>query len=74
MLSASSKSFCNCKNSSVFICDSNTSNKFSTNTSNSQTKSSLKATIKWDVINPSRIPQIAKAKDSFENARIAYSI
>ena len=52
----------------------NTSNKLSTNTSNSQTKAGIKATIQWDLINPSRLPQIAKAKSNFENARIAYTI
>ncbi len=52
----------------------NTSNEFSTNTSSSQTKAILKATLKWDLINPSRISQIAAARDTFENARIAYSI
>ena len=52
----------------------NTSNQLSTNTSSSQTKASLKATLKWDVINPSRVSQIAAARDEFENSRIAYSI
>ncbi len=52
----------------------NTSNKFSTNTSSSQTKAGLKATLKWDLINPSKVAEISAARDNFENARIAYSI
>ncbi|KGG11568.1 Outer membrane efflux protein precursor [Prochlorococcus marinus str. LG] len=52
----------------------NTFNKLSTNTSSNQLKASLKATLKWDVINPARIPQIAAARDEFERQRIAYTI
>ena len=54
--------------------DGNTYNNLSTNTSNRQTKAGLKATLKWDLINPSRIPQIELARDQFEKARLAYSI
>jgi len=52
----------------------NTYHTLATSTSNDQTKASLRATLKWDLINPSRSPQIATAKDNFENARIAYSL
>ncbi|KGG16841.1 MULTISPECIES: TolC family protein [unclassified Prochlorococcus] len=52
----------------------NVYNDLSTNTSSDQKKASIKATLKWDIINPSRIPQISAARDQFENSRIAYSI
>ncbi len=54
--------------------DGNTYNNLSTDTSNRQAKASLKATLKWDIINPSRIPQIELARDQFEKQRLAYSI
>ena len=44
------------------------------NKSTNQKKASLQATIKWDLINPSRTPQINNAKANLENARIAYSL
>ena len=43
------------------------------NKSTDQIKGSLQATLKWDLINPSRTPQINTAKDNLENAKIAYS-
>jgi len=43
-------------------------------TTSKQWSSSLSAQIKWDLINPSRIPEIAAAKDSFEQAKYSYSI
>ena len=43
------------------------------NKSTDQIKGSLQATLKWDLINPSRKPQINTAKDNLENAKIAYS-
>ncbi len=52
----------------------NTYNELSTDTSNRQAKASLKATLKWDLINPSRIPEIELARDQFEKAELAYSI
>ncbi len=52
----------------------NTYNELSTNTSNNQIKSSLSATLKWDLINPTRIPQIEIAKENLDKARIAYEI
>ncbi len=54
--------------------EGNTFNDLSTNTSNKQSKASLNATLKWDLINPSRVPQIELAKNQFEKARIAYSV
>ena len=43
-------------------------------TSSKQWSSSLSAQIKWDLINPARIPEIAAAKDSFEKAKYSYSV
>jgi OMF family outer membrane factor len=44
------------------------------NKSTDQRKASLQATLKWDLINPSRTPQINTAKANFENAKVAYSL
>ena len=52
----------------------NAYNALSTNTSSNQIKASLTATVKWDLINPSRKPEIELAKDQFEKAKLAYSI
>ena len=43
-------------------------------TSSKQWSSSVSAQIKWDLINPARIPEIASARDSFEKAKHSYSI
>ena len=43
-------------------------------TSSKQWSSSLSAQIQWDLINPARIPEIAAAKDGFEQAKYSYSI
>jgi len=43
-------------------------------TSSKQWSSSISAQIKWDLINPARIPEIASAKDSLEKAKYSYSI
>ena len=43
-------------------------------TSSKQWSSSISAQIRWDLINPSRVPEIASAKDSLEKAKYAYSI
>ncbi len=43
-------------------------------TSSKQWSSSISAQIKWDLINPARVPEIASAKDSFEKAKYSYSI
>ena len=43
------------------------------NKSTDQIKGSLQATLKWDLINPSRTPQINTAKDNLENTKIAYA-
>ncbi len=51
-----------------------TYNKLSNDTSNDQAKASLSATIKWDLINPARIPQINIARDNLRNAEIAYDM
>ena len=47
---------------------------FIQDTSSKQWSSSISAQIKWDLINPARIPEIASAKDSFEKAKYSYSI
>ncbi len=52
----------------------NTDNELSTNTSTSQSQMNITATLKWDLINPSRLPKIEAARDNFENAKLAYSI
>ena len=43
-------------------------------TSSKQWSSSISAQVKWDLINPSRIPEISAAKDSLEKAKYSYSI
>ncbi len=43
-------------------------------TSSKQWSSSISAQIKWDLINPARVPEIASARDSFEKAKHSYSI
>ena len=43
-------------------------------TSSKQWSSSINAQIKWDLINPSRIPEISSARDSFEKSKYTYSI
>ena len=43
-------------------------------TSSKQWSSSISAQIKWDLINPARIPEIASARDSYEKAKHSYSI
>ncbi len=43
-------------------------------TSSKQWSSSISAQIKWDLINPKRVPEIASARDSFEKAKHSYSI
>ncbi len=49
-------------------------NKFSNDTSSSQLKTSLTASAEWDVINPSRIPDIEEAKDNLKKAQLLYAI
>ncbi|WP_269609379.1 TolC family protein [Prochlorococcus marinus] len=43
-------------------------------TSSKQWSSSISAQIKWDLINPARVPEIASARDAFEKAKFSYSI
>ncbi|WP_413679014.1 TolC family protein [Prochlorococcus sp. MIT 0916] len=43
-------------------------------TSSKQWSSSISAQIRWDLINPARIPEIASARDSFEKSKYSYSI
>ena len=43
-------------------------------TSSKQWSSSISAQIKWDLINPARVPEIASARDSFEKSKYTYSI
>ena len=43
-------------------------------TSSKQWSSSISAQIKWDLINPARVPEIASARDSFEKSKYSYSI
>ena len=52
----------------------NTYNELSTSTSNDQIKSSIEAKLKWDLINPSRIPRIVAARAEFDKARLSYDI
>ena len=47
---------------------------FIQDTSSKQWSSSISAQIKWDLINPARVPEIASARDSFEKAKYSYSI
>ena len=47
---------------------------FIKDTSSRQWSSSISAQIKWDLINPSRVPEIASARASFEKAKYTYSI
>ena len=49
-------------------------NELSSNTSSSQWKNGISATIQWDLINPSRIPDIDEAKDQLEFSKLAYLI
>jgi len=49
-------------------------NDLSVNTTSRQWKSSLNATVQWDIINPSRRADINEAKDQFENAKLSYLI
>ncbi len=46
----------------------------SSDTSSKRWSSSISATIQWDLINPARVPEIAAARDSFEQAKHNYSI
>ena len=43
-------------------------------TTSKQWSSSINAQIKWDLINPARVPEIASARDSFEKSKYTYSI
>ncbi len=43
-------------------------------TSSKQWSSSISAQIRWDLINPARVPEIASARDSFEKSKYSYSI
>ena len=43
-------------------------------TSSKQWSSSISAQVKWDLINPARVPEIASARDGFEKAKHSYSI
>ncbi len=52
----------------------NTYNEFSSDTSNNQAKATLTATLKWDLINPSRIPEIENARLNLKSKRVSYSI
>ena len=47
---------------------------FIRDTSSKQWSSSINAQLRWDLINPSRIPEIASARDSFEKSKYTYSI
>ena len=51
-----------------------TYNEFSNDTSNNQIKATINTTLKWDLINPLRIPQINNARLNLEISRISYSI
>ncbi len=43
-------------------------------TKSKQWSSSISAQISWDLINPARVPEIASARDSFEQSKYSYSI
>ena len=43
-------------------------------TSSKQWSSSISAQLKWDLINPARVPEIASARDSFEKSKYSYAI
>ena len=43
-------------------------------TSSKQWSSSLSAQIKWDLINPARVPEISAARNGFEKAKYSFSI
>ena len=43
-------------------------------TSSKQWSSSISAQIRWDLINPKRVPEISSARDSFEKSKYSYSI
>jgi len=47
---------------------------FRPDTSSKQWSSSISAQLKWDLINPARIPDIASARDNFEKSKYSYSI
>ncbi len=44
------------------------------NTRSSQWKTDFSAKVKWNIIDPARVPQIASARDSFQRARDSYLI
>ncbi len=54
--------------------EGSTNNESSTDTSSKQLKASLSAKVKWDLINPSRIPDIEEAKDKLENAKLSFEM
>ena len=43
-------------------------------TSSKQWSSSISAQVKWDLINPASVPEIASARDSFEKSKYSYAI
>tara|TARA_Y100001968_G_C19440880_1_gene762455 strand:- start:1232 stop:2893 length:1662 start_codon:yes stop_codon:yes gene_type:complete len=49
-------------------------NSSTSNTSSSQLKSSISLEIKWNLIDPKRIPEIAAARDTFEKSKASYLI
>jgi len=49
-------------------------NDYSADTSSEQWKTTLSAEINWNLINPSRAPEIAAAKDTYEKAKTSYLI
>ncbi|KGG13279.1 MULTISPECIES: TolC family protein [Prochlorococcus] len=51
-----------------------TYNESSADTSSKQLKASLSTTVRWYLVNPSRVPDIAAARDELDNAKIAYEI
>ncbi len=54
--------------------EGSTYNNSSADTSSQQFKASLSAKVKWDLINPSRIPDIEEARDKLKNEEIAFEI
>ena len=54
--------------------ESNNYNNSSSDSSSQQWSTSVSAQLKWDIINPARVPEISSARDSFEQAKYNYSI
>ncbi len=54
--------------------DQSRNSNFGVDTIGRQWKTAMNVTIKWNIIDPERVPSIAAAKDEFEKARYSYLI